>query len=282
MSRRGDEGYAIVVAVAAVAVFAAIAFAIVARDRGDVKDLQAQFATARLEAAADAGLVTAAQGLAIDDVAQRWPIDGRPRQMLFEGVKLTITIEDEQGKVPTADLTDEQVRRLFRGAGARNDQLDSLVDAYQDWMDDDDEPRPHGAEAEQYAAQGIHPRNGPPPTIDELARLKGITPEIFARIRSVLTPYFGISGGFNPRTASTLATAVLSEGGENGPEVIERQRELEGERTALEIAPDKGLAGRNLTVAVAAQDGQGASLTRRAVIVMTGRSAPAFFVRELR
>jgi len=157
-----------------------------------------------------------------------------------------------------------------------------MQQVFQDWLDDDDVPRPHGAEAPQYAAQGIHPRDGAPPSIDELARLKGMTPEVFARIRPVLTPYFGISGGFDVHAASPLAAAVMSQGGENSAEAIEQGWEVGGERTALQIEPDRGLAGQNFTVTVLAQDGQGASLTHRTVIVMTGRPAPAFYVRELR
>jgi general secretion pathway protein K len=282
MRRRGEDGFAIVAAVAALAVFAAVAFAVLAYARGAARDLQARYAQARLDAAADAGLVLAVQGLAVDDPGQRWAIGGAPRVAVFEGVKLTIGLEDERSKVPMPELEEDQVRRLFHAAGAQGDQLDTLTDAYLDWMDDDSEPRPHGAEAADYAAQGIHPRDGAPPTPDELARLKGMTPELFARIRPSLTSFFGVSGAFNPKGASPLALAVLSAGGENGVEVIEREREEEGERPATEIAPQDKLAGRNLTVVVRAEDGQGGALLRRTVIVMTGLTAPVYYVREMR
>jgi general secretion pathway protein K len=281
VTRRGDDGYAIVVAVAALAVFSAIAFAILAADRSALKALRAEYEQARLEAAAEAGLAMAAQGLGSENVAQRWPIDGRSRTLDFDGVKLTITVEDERGKVPAGDLDEAQLRRLFAGAGAQGDQLDTLVDSYQDWIDDDEDPRPHGAESAQYAAQGIRPRDGLPPTVDELARLNGMTPQVFARLRPVMTAWFGVSGGFDPRTAQPFAVAVMSESGDNGPEAIERAREVEGDRTAEEITTDKALTGRNLTVVVQARDRDGGGLTRRTVIVMTGGQAPAFYVREL-
>lgn len=282
MRRGGDDGYAIVAAVAALAVFAALAYGVLAFDRGDVAGLAAEYARARLEAAADAGLAKAIEGLAVDDAAQRWAIDGRPRAMQFEGIRLSIAVEDERGKVPMDTLSDEQVRRLFEGAGARGAQLDTLIDSYLDWLDDDDDARPHGAEAPQYQALGIRPRNGTPVTVDELARLKGMSPAIFARVRPVLTPYFGIAGAFSPSTASPLAVAVLSAGGEGGVDAIERQREQDGERPAIEIANEKSLAGRALTVVVRAQDGQGGALERRTVIEMTGAASPAYYVRELR
>jgi hypothetical protein len=148
-------------------------------------------------------------------------------------------------------------------------------------MDDDSDRRPNGAEAVDYEPQGIHPRDGAPPTPDELARLKGMTPAIFAKVRPVLTPFFGSSGGFIAKGASPLAVAVLSAGGEDGVESIEAAREAEGERPAIELASDSRLAGRNFTVVVRAEDGRGAALTRRTVITLTGQSTPAYYVREL-
>ena len=196
MRPASDQGYAIVAAVAALAVFATLAYAVLAADRGALDDLRAQYAQARLDAAAEAGLAKAIEGLASADPQRRWPIDGRLSKLVFEGTQLTIRIEDERGKVPMTDLTDEQVRRLFFGAGARGAQLDTLTDSFLDWVDEDDDRRPHGAEAPDYLAQGVHPRNGAPLTIEELARLNGMTPEIFERIRPVLTTHFGQSGAF--------------------------------------------------------------------------------------
>jgi general secretion pathway protein K len=281
LSARGEDGFAIVVAVAALAVFAAIAFAVLAYDRGEAGDLQARYAQARLEAAADAGFALAVQGLTAEAEASRWAIGGAPHEVAFEGVRLSIAAEDERGKIPVQGLAEGQARRLFEDAGAHGEQLDALTDAYLDWTDEDQDRRPHGAEASDYLAQGIHPRDGQPVTPDELARLKGMTPAIFARIRAALTVFTG-AGGFHAKGASPLAAAVMTAGGENGVEEIEAEREMEGERPAAEIASAEKLGGRSVTVAVRALDGQGGALTRRTLIVLTGRAAPAYYVRELR
>lgn len=55
-----------------------------------------------------------------------------------------------------------------------------IVDAMLDWIDSDDTPRPFGAESDVY--QGMSPpykaKNGPIETIDELLKIKGMTPAL--------------------------------------------------------------------------------------------------------
>ena len=68
----------------------------------------------------------------------------------------------------------ETLRRLFMGLGRSPDGADSLADALADWRDEDDQPRPLGAEAAWYRAGGLPlPRNGPLADVRELARVRG-------------------------------------------------------------------------------------------------------------
>jgi general secretion pathway protein K len=279
---RGDEGYAIVAAVGALAVFASVSYAILAADRGNLAELRGEVDRAHLEAAAEAGLTDAIEGLATTDVTRRWAIDGRTVARSFDGDKLTITVEDERGKVPYVGLSADQLRRLFKGAGAPDDRTEKLVDAYQDWFDPDADPERHTAELARYAARGIRPPDsGGDGTLTELARLDGMDAATYAKIQQVLTPYFGGSGAFTPGTASPLAIETMSEQGADDPEVLERQQEIAGEVPALAFASeDQSMAGHAVTVVVDVDDPDGRHLERRTVVEFTGRSSPAFYVRE--
>ena len=73
---RKDAGYALVAAVTAVAALAYVAFQVLAADQGGVAIVRGRTQQAQLSAAADAGLYLAIHGLAIDDPADRWAIDG--------------------------------------------------------------------------------------------------------------------------------------------------------------------------------------------------------------
>lgn len=68
----------------------------------------------------------------------------------------------------------EIVRRLLAALGRPSAQADSLADALADWRDEDDTPRPLGAEAGWYAAAGLRaPRNGPLADVRELRLVRG-------------------------------------------------------------------------------------------------------------
>jgi general secretion pathway protein K len=106
-------------------------------------------------------------------------------------------------------------------------------------------------------------------------------PEIFRKLRPAVTVFFGNSGGFSPETAHPLALAVMLGGGEDSADVLIRERELAGARTALEIARDQDLRGRAMTVEVAASDGRGGQAIRSAIVELTGDPERPYWIRNL-
>lgn len=260
--------------------FAAIALGLSRDSRSVIDTASAEMAAARLAAAADAGLVLGLAGVATDDQGERWRIDGSAHTLEFEGVRLVIAIEDERGKVPINVITEREARRLFEAAGASGTELASLVAAFLDWRDDDDERRAFGAEAPQYAPRGIRPRNADFRSIDELAELYGMTPAIFARIAPAVTLFFGESGGFSENNASPLALATMAVGQDGTPQEIQRRRERAGQRAAFDQgAGTELLRGRLLTVRVAASDGRGGTLRRATIVELTGNPREPYWVR---
>lgn len=267
--RHGDDGYAMVAAIAALAVFGYIAFAMLAAERGHLADVAATRAQARLAAAADGALVLAAERLRTD-----WRIDSRVYRETIDGVAVTLRIEDERGKIRLNQLTDDQVRRMFEAADAPPMRVAALTDAFLDWRDGDDERRADGAERDDYARRGIMPRNGNLHSVGELAFIAGLDRRTFDRIAPAATVFFG-TGSFSPETAQPLAIAVMTEAGEDSPEAIERQRALAGQRTALEFTDRPDLRGRPLTVRIRAEDGDGGRLEQATIIEYpAGASGP--------
>jgi hypothetical protein len=55
-----------------------------------------------------------------------------------------------------------------------------VADAILDWLDDDDEPRPFGAEVDHYSAlpTPYAPKNGPIESVEELLLVRGVTPDL--------------------------------------------------------------------------------------------------------
>ncbi|HWA04544.1 MAG TPA: hypothetical protein VG819_13570 [Rhizomicrobium sp.] len=269
-----------IAAIIGVAAFGFVAFQMIAQNRGVLAEVRAEAEQAKLEAACDAGLYMAIAGLGVRDVTQRWSIDGRPRVASFGDTVLTITVEDERGKVPLNGIIEEEVHDIFADAGATGAQLTTVVQAYEDWEDTDNTPRPGGAEARDYASLGYKPRNGGFRTVGELRMLKGMTDQLYERIAPAVTTFFGESGGFSESTAQPLALEVLGELEPNSPEVIERIKELTGQAPVPETLAKASLIARTLTVRVVAQKGA-AYLKRTAIFEFTNNPKDPYWIRYL-
>ncbi len=278
--RHGERGYASVAAVAAIAVFGMMALTLVQVSQTTIGDAAAEVGQARAAAATDAGLALTLDGLLARDRANRWSIDGRSRQLRFDGAQLVVRIEDERGKVPLNLLDDTTARALIAAAGAGAGEKGRIAaESLLDWIDNDEVPRPSGAENAFYRARGIHPRNGPLQTIDELAQVRGFDAALVNRLRSFVTVDYG-SGAFDARYAQPEAIGVMLGGGRDGPQAIARRRELAGQRVAIELGDNLDLAGRPLTVVVEAVRPDGARALRRTIIELTGSPERPYIVRK--
>ena len=275
---RRDAGYALVAAVTAVAAFAYLAFQVLAANQGGIAIMSGRMRQAKLAAAAEAGIAQAVHGLAATDRGVRWSIDGRPRRLDFDGVDLTVTVEDERGKAPLAGLNDGQVHALFAGAGARPDQLEALVAAYREWQADDVvETEPDTGPFRAKPAPPV--RHGFFRTLGELAALKDMDPAVWASIAPSATVFFEESGPFEPSHATPLARAAMSGRDPGSSEEQANEAEIDAQRPEEQIALDEHYIGRTLTVSVVARDHDGARTHRMAIIELTGDKAAPYWVR---
>lgn len=265
----GERGFAVAMAVAACLVFSYLALDVIARGRATLLTVEAERVRARLSAAADAGVVLALQGLGSDDLRQRWPLAGPAHHLMFAGTALTITVEDERGKIALNQAPETEIRQLLAAAGLEGETLDAVTDAVLDWRDSDDQPRRPGTEEKGYRADRLPvvPRNGPFRTLDELGDVRGMSANLVDRLRPALSVSFLDPGRFDPQTAGPLARAAKS--ALDGPGAGRPPAALDGRGPALdtEMAPD--LTGRRLTIRVLAEAGDG-RFTRTALVEFTG------------
>lgn len=267
-------------AIVAMALLGLFALGLLDAARGTTAVAAAEIERIRLMAAADGGIAYAADRLSAPR-GERWSLDGRPHGLALGPVRMTIIVEDERGKVPINQLTDEQVRSLFETLGATGEALDTMTDSLLDWLDDDDEPREAGAEARWYRSRGVVPRNGALRSIDELVHVRGVPPGYVERLRGVVSLSRDPNNGFDDRHAQPFALAVMSGSGPDGPAAIQRARELAGQRVAIDLDDGTSLAGRLLTVRVEARGPGDSRLRRSAVIEITGARGPGYVVRAL-
>lgn len=277
--RDGEEGYALVAALASIAVFAAMALTLLGATRLSLADVGAEQAALETRAAADAGIALALQGLLARDVTDRWPIDGRVHDLSFGDARLRIRVQDDRGKVPLNMLSEAEVTRLLETAGLSGERLAIARDSLLDWRDDDDMVRRDGAERSYYAARGIAPANGFLATIDELGAVRGFDAAVVARIKAIATSNSGARSFFDSRFADARALAVMDSGGEDGPAALERAREAAGQSTAIAFADVPALTGRPLVITVEATLPDGSRARRSVTLELTGVESEPYRIR---
>lgn len=107
-----------------------------------------------------------------------------------------------------------------------------ITDSIEDWIDQDDFVRLHGAESQDYATPGL-PRNDSPQSIDELLLVKNMTPSIFQSLR----PYISYYGGGTPATAFMPAPLLPAFIGEMAVEQTVQQRSGQSDEFDDILAP---------------------------------------------
>lgn len=274
----GEEGYALVAAVAGILIFSLVALLVIESSRRLVDRNGAELGRARAEAAADAGVAMALSGLSGGLAETRFRPDSRAVRLRFDQADLAIRIDDEQGKVPLNALEEDQTRRLLEKMGLSGDRLDIATDSLLDWTDDDEDVRPNGAEVDYYARLGIRPRNGRLKSLTELALVRGIGPVLADRLSDVATVHFG-KGTFRADRATPLAIEIMN-ADEGAVDVINRARELAGQRTALSTEVNDLPLGKTLTVHVTARLADGSQAMVRQMVVATGRPSHPFELLE--
>ena len=158
---------------------------------------------ARARALADGAVERTAFELSRPHMVESWTTDGQPHRWNDGDATIVASAVDEASRIDINAAPDALMKSLLTVIGGADDATaTTLVDAIADWRDPDDLKRPNGAEAPDYQAANLKygPSNAPFETVEELARVLGMTPAIFQRIVPLITVY-SHQPGINPATA---------------------------------------------------------------------------------
>lgn len=104
--------------------------------------------------------------------------------VLMSAMTLSSAVSGSDGDSPLGslggDLADSDLTLAQSLLMALPGMTLDVADAILDWLDEDDEPRPYGAELEYYSTlpTPYAPKNGPIDSVEELLLVKGVTPEM--------------------------------------------------------------------------------------------------------
>lgn len=171
---------------------------------------------AEAEALADSGarlaILNLGRFLAAPGTVSPVAIDGVQRSCRVGTLgTVAVTIESETGKVDLNTASDALLMRLLSGAGGRGIDAAGLVDKIADFRDADDLRRLNGAEAEDYRRAGLGggPKNAPFAAVEELGAVLGLTPDLAAKLRPLVTVHSSASG-IDPRLATPAMLSALT------------------------------------------------------------------------
>ncbi len=127
----------------------------------------------------------------LDSTPGRWIADGSVHLLQMAGGVARVQIRSEAGRLGLNVVSGAVLAALLANLGEPKPQAAALADAVLDWRTATEQARPHGAKAAEYRAAGL--AYGPPgsdfETFDELALVRGMTPELLTRLAPFLSAY---------------------------------------------------------------------------------------------
>jgi general secretion pathway protein K len=155
----------------------------------------------------------------------------------------------EGGKIDINFVSEGVLKEALRKGGLSPEEAESVGDSILDWRDEDDMPRQNGAESAYYASlpEPIKIRNGKLSTLDELLAVKDVTPELYARLLSMVFTVRGLSPLVDINAAPVEVLQVLPGFTPEAAEAVASRRRENPFRSPAEVAAF--LSGEGISLA---------------------------------
>jgi general secretion pathway protein K len=206
---RGDRGFALIIVLWTLVLIGFIVAHLTANGRTEVRIAGNLVSNAAAQAAADGAIYEAIFNLSEPNPDRRWPVDGIAREIAVGGSRVMVRVEDEASWINPSSASAALLDGLLRITGSDPEGARQLTAAIGDWVGLATTPRAPDTLLAEYRASGLDygPPGSPLETLDELARVLGMTPSVFAAIR----PHLTLFGPPEPNPASSdpvVAAAV--------------------------------------------------------------------------
>jgi general secretion pathway protein K len=190
-SERRNAGFALLIVLWTLVLIAFLVLHLTTSGHNEIRIANNLDANAVASAAADGGIATAIYNLSSPRPDERWPVDG-PAQLLTVGdCRVAVELENEAALVNPSLASPALMEALLRAVGSDPDNAHRIAEAIGDWVGNSPKPKNPDVLKAEYQSAGLDyaPPGAPFETIDELARVLGMTPELYAALRPHLTLY---------------------------------------------------------------------------------------------
>jgi general secretion pathway protein K len=182
-----QRGFALLVVLWTLALIALVGIMIGASGRTEARVARNLVVAAEAEAAVDGAMEEAAFRL-LAATPIKWPADGTPKRLTIGRFQVDVRVEDEAGKINPNEVSPEVLRALFAALGLAQNDAVTLTQGIVDWRGGAGAQEANLAAA-RYVAAGLpyRPPQASFQTVDEVALVAGITPDIARRLIPYLT-----------------------------------------------------------------------------------------------
>ena len=254
---RRQRGFALLVVLWTLVLIAFIVVHVTAAGRVEVQIASNLSANAAAQAAADGAIYQAIFQLSDPRPDQHWAVDGSAHELVIGKSRILLRIEDEADRINPNLASAALLEGLLRACGSEPQRAAATAAAITEWIGSATPARSPAELTAEYRAAGLDyaPPGSPMESIDELGRVRGMTPELLAALR----PHVTLFGPAEPNAASAdpIVAAALAFAGED-PSIT----------TTAAASPDVVTARINATA-----DGPGTAQVTRVAIVRIGAVA---------
>lgn len=247
-----DRGFALLIVLWWTVLLALLGTQLATSGRLDAQRAGNLRSAAMARAAADGALEETVFHL-VDASPAGWSADGAVRDLPVTGGVAHVEVRSEAAKVGLNQASAGLLAALLTRLGTDASRSAALADAILDWRTATIRPRKLGAKAPEYRAAGrdYAPPNSDFETLDELRLVRGMTPDLVAR----LAPYVSVYQLDDPDL--TLADAIVrrasADSGDVAAGVVERAESLRTEAPVV-------------TISISVEMADGARAIRRTVV----------------
>jgi general secretion pathway protein K len=201
-----ERGFALLLVIWIMALLAVLAGGMAADTRSAARIMRNRIDTGHARARAEAGVALAVYNLLEPNPALQWPVDGRPRLENYDEGEVTVTVQDENGKVDVNAASAELIAGLFATLAIEDGSaLARAIVGYRERVAGQPVGPARAGQIDFLASRPTRNAGGnlhsmPFAAVSELRRLPGMTSRVFERIRPYVTVY-SESARINPRTA---------------------------------------------------------------------------------
>lgn len=200
---RQREGFALLLVIWILALLAVVAAGVAANSQSESQLAHNRLERVEARSIADAGVALAVAGLMVPDITQRWHADGGARTIPYGGGTVTVTVQDEGGKIDLNQAPPELIGSLLDTLDPATKEIrEALVNAIMQQRQTAAAATPNagGVALSFRRRQRVSLLNAAFADVSELKQMPGVTPAIYAMLLPLFTVYTG-SPTINPLTA---------------------------------------------------------------------------------